>query len=271
VVCALGDLLLDVILRLERPLAAGADVAADTHVGAGGQAANVAAWAAALGAAARFLGKRAADAAGALAEQEVAAHGVEVVGPRVDGRTGVVVSIVARDGERTMASDRGVAPTLSADEVEPAWLAGCEFLHLPAYSLLAEPISDASLRAAELGREAGARLSVDLSAAPAIREFGATRFRELLERLAPDVLFANEDELDALGAEPAAPVWVLKRGARGCVVSHDGARTELDARPAAVVDSTGAGDAFVAGFLVGGAELGLEAAARCLGRLGAMP
>src|SRR5436305_604353 len=79
IVC-LGDLLLDVIVRLDEPLAPGADAVAVTHAGAGGQAANVAAWAAELGAEARFVGKRGADAAGRLAEEEFRARGVGCLG-----------------------------------------------------------------------------------------------------------------------------------------------------------------------------------------------
>src|SRR5437867_10769376 len=97
-VTTLGDLLLDVIVRLDEPLAPGSDRVAQTRVGAGGQAANVAAWAAALGARARFVGKRGADTAGELATRELAGHGVEVTGP-VEGRTGVVVSL-ASAGDR---------------------------------------------------------------------------------------------------------------------------------------------------------------------------
>src|SRR2546425_12535376 len=117
VVC-LGDLLLDVIVRLDEPLSPGADAIAVTHAGAGGQAPNVAAWAAALGAEARFVGKRADDAAGRLVDEEFRARGVDLVGPVVPGRNGIVVSVVGPDGDRTMASDRGVAPDLVPDELE---------------------------------------------------------------------------------------------------------------------------------------------------------
>src|SRR5438045_3893593 len=84
--------------------------------GAGGQAANVAAWASSLGASARCIAKRGADATGELVARELAGHGVELVGPVADGSTGVVVSFVGGDGERSMASDRGVAPTLAPEE-----------------------------------------------------------------------------------------------------------------------------------------------------------
>ena len=198
---SLGDLLLDVIVRLEQPLAEGADANAVTRLGAGGQAANVAAWIAALGGRARFVGKRADDEAGAIAAAELERHGVELRGPVVSGRTGTVVSLVAEDGSRTMASDRGVSPELRADELDPAWLEGCEHLHLPGYSLLRSPVDEAALAAARLAP----RVSVDLSSWSAIRDFGPERFRERLEELRPDVIFANEDEERILGGPIAGP------------------------------------------------------------------
>src|SRR5207342_314330 len=93
-ICALGDLLLDVIVRLETPLVADGDVPAATRTGAGGQAANVAAWVVTLGAAARVLCKLGDDAAAGLVRADAEERGVEVLGPVGPGRTGVVVSLV---------------------------------------------------------------------------------------------------------------------------------------------------------------------------------
>jgi sugar/nucleoside kinase (ribokinase family) len=270
VVC-LGDLLLDVVVRLGEPLSAGADAIAVTHAGAGGQAANVAAWASALGADARFIGKRADDAAGRLVDEQLRARGVQVLGPVVPGRNGVVVSIVGADGDRTMASDRGVAPELAPEELERSWFESADVLHLSGYSLLRSPIDSAAMRAAELARAGGARLSVDLSAWTRIRDFGPRAFRERLELLEPDVVFANEAEWEIVGGAYAlARTAVIKRGPRGIKVLGE-QEAELPVVPADVVDSTGAGDALAAGFLVGGPQLAVETAARCVAHLGAMP
>ena len=275
-ICTLGDLLLDVVVRLEQPLAAGDDAPAATHVGAGGQAANVAAWAAALGGRGRFLGKRASDPAGELVAAELRARGVELAGPVAPGRTGVVVSLVAADGGRTMASDRGVAPSFSPEEVEPAWLRGWRCLHVSGYSLVREPIGQAAERAVRLAHELGLEVSVDLSSAAAMRDYGRARFRARLERLAPDVVFATEEERETLGGDLPSPAWILKRGPAGCVFAREGLYVDLPAAEAEVVDSTGAGDALAAGFLLGGAldEAGrraMRAAAKCVSKLGSMP
>jgi sugar/nucleoside kinase (ribokinase family) len=272
VLCTLGDLLLDVIVRLEQPLRPGTDATALTRTGVGGQAANVAAWAASLGAEARFVGKRGDDPAASLAAGELARLGVEVFGPVALGRNGVVVSIVDGDGERSMASDRGVAPTLSAEELEPAWFEGATRLHLSGYSLMSTPIDGAAKRAAELVRAGGGSVSVDLASTSVIERFGAERLRESLAGLVPEVVFANEEEVAAVGLD-ALPdaTWAVKRGSAGAALVGKGERRELPAVEATVVDTTGAGDAFAAGFLVGGVELALETAARAVSKLGATP
>jgi len=263
VIVTLGDLLLDVIVRLSQPLAEGADADAVTKLGPGGQAANVAAWIGELGGAARFIGKRADDEAGRAAAAGLARYGVDVRGPVVSGRTGTIVALVGVDGARTMASDRGVSPDLSAEELDPAWLDDCTHLHLPGYSLLRFPIDAAALRAAELAP----KLSVDLSSWSAIRDFGPERFRERLEALRPAIVFANEDEERIIGGPIGGTEWVLKRGPLGARFGD----VELPAVAAAAIDTTGAGDALAAGYLVGGPELALAAAARCVAQLGSMP
>ena len=268
-VVTLGDALLDVIVRLGEPLTAGADAVAETRATPGGQAANVAAWAVALGADARCVSKRGDDLAGHVVTSELQARGVELAGP-VAGRCGVVVSLVDEEGERTMASDRGAATELRPEDLDPLWFT-CDCLHISGYALLASPIDAAALAAAELARARGARVSVDLSAWTRIREYGPLRFRELLETLAPDVIFANEPEWEIVGAAYGlAGTAVVKRGSRGAIVFGE-VQGEIAPAAGPIVDATGAGDALAAGFLVGGPELAGEAAARCVAKLGAMP
>ena len=296
-IATFGDVLLDVVVLLAEPLAPGGDVRASNRAGAGGQAANVAAWAAELGAEARCVGKRGDDPAGELVARELAGLGVELAGP-VAGATGVVVSIVG-EGDRSLASDPGVAPTFAPEELEAGWVE-CDVLHLSGYALLREPIAATALLAARLARKHGARVSVDVAAWTEIRTYGPVRFRGLLDELAPDVLFATEAEWELLGgAYLTAPVGVLKRGARGCTVFTEDAKLDFAALDTVAVDPTGAGDALAAGFLValeappaepaapggspgrqrrpwGGsledaARRGLEAAARCVAKVGSMP
>jgi sugar/nucleoside kinase (ribokinase family) len=262
VICVLGDALLDVVVRPAGPIAAETDTAAVTVVGAGGQAANVAAWITALGGQARLIAARAGDRPGQLVAGELASRGVTVTGPLVAGRTGVVVSLSDGGRSRSMLTDPGVGPLLMASALEDRWFAGCGWLHLPAYSLVREPIREAALAAADRVRS----LSVDLSSTAAIRSYGVSALRALLMDLAPRVVFGTEAEVALTGELPGCEL-VIKLGPRGIRaggVLHP-------AHPAEPVDSTGAGDAFAAGYLVGGISAGLAAAARAVSRMGAMP
>ena len=265
-ICTLGDLLLDVIVRTDGSGDPEEEGNAVTRVGAGGQAANVAAWAASFGAEAHFVGKRGSDAVGELAAGELASRGVELHGPIEDGANGVVVSLVAPDGARTMLSDRGVAPGLRAEDLDVRWFGGCEWLHLSGYSLLRGPIDEAAAKAAGAVQIQGGRVSIDLATASGIIAYGPERLLKRLELLQPELVFGNEGELEAIGGTTPGTL-VLKRGAEGFAVGGQ----VYEALDTEVVDTTGAGDALAAGYLVGGPELAAEAAARCVARTGAMP
>ena len=124
-ICCLGDLVLDVIVRLEQPLATGADATSQIVLRPGGQAANVAAWVAALGGRSRFVGKRGADDAGVLAASRLRRARGRARRPGRAGRERR--DRLARripSGERTMCSDRGVAAELRPEEVDPDWFDG---------------------------------------------------------------------------------------------------------------------------------------------------
>jgi len=111
-------------------------------------------------------------------------------------------------------------------------------------------------------------VSVDLSSWSAIRDSGEDAFRDTVRALAPDVVFANEDEARLVGRSAVDAAWIVKRGARGC--SFDGVEREA-LHVDRALDSTGAGDALAAGWIVGGPDLALEAAARCVQQVGSMP
>lgn len=261
-ICVLGDAHLDVVVAVGGPIAEETDTEATISAGVGGQAANVAAWVAELGGRARLIAARGNDLAAGLVASELARRGVELVGPVIDGRTGVVVSLSAAGTARSMLTDRGVGPRLAASDLDSEWVAGCEWLHLPAYSLVAEPVREAAFAAAALAT----RLSVDLSSTAALLGYGVGRFRELIAHLDPDVVFGNEAEVALIGDLPGAEL-VVKLGRRGVRASG----TVYPALPTQPADATGAGDAFAAGYLVGGVDLGLAAAARAVAKMGAMP
>lgn len=260
-ICTLGDLILDVVVLPDQPLLADGDTPATIRLLAGGQAANAAAWASALGARSTLICKRGSDAPSQLAAAELSRHGVDLRGPVTPARGGVVVSWGDSHGRRTMASDRGVAALLHPSEIDPQWVSSCDVLHVSGYALLRAPMADAAITLARHAK----RVSVDLASAHDIDIVGASEFAARLEALDPDLAFATETERAAVPTFDTA--WVIKLGARGASFP-EGLYPAPEVR---VVDTTGAGDALAAGYLVGGPELAIAAATRSVGLIGAMP
>ncbi|WP_158548694.1 carbohydrate kinase family protein [Blastococcus sp. TF02A-26] len=281
-VVALGKLVADQVLELSGPLVVGGQQRVARTTSAGGAAANVSAGVAAVGVPARLAGWAGADpvADGLLAG--LATRGVDVAVVR-RGRAPLTTVLVHPDGERTMLTDRGEGGLQVADVV-PAWVADAADVHLDAYDLLRSPAALAA--AAALAREAGVPVSVDVAAATRIALHGVERYVELLAALTADVLFCNADEAQVLGLAGALPSWapelvLVHAGASPTgVVTRAGSWSVPVPPLASVRDTTGCGDAFAAGVLVGwragvpvleAVESGHAAAAVVAGVLGAQP
>ncbi len=271
-VCVAGDVMLDVLVATPGPMPPDDDTPARVTLGPGGQAANVAAWVRHLGQPARLYGPRSRDAVGAVLDAQLLARGIELAAEPDSTRSGVVVSL-ATGGTRTMASDPGGLAWISGRLADPAWLSGAAWLHLSGYLLLRAPDPELVRTVARVAHARGVRVSVDLSSAAMIAAYGAGQLRALVEGLEPAVVFGNAGEWRALGADPYAwgPDAVLKRGTQGCLFVRDRRATELAVVPGDVRDVTGAGDALAAGYLVGGPEQAMLAAAECVSQIGAQP
>ena len=270
-VACLGDVMLDVIVETDQPLTPDDDTPARITFNAGGQAANVATWVVALGGRARVFGPRAGTGSGQLVESALTDVGVEVRGS-ASGRTGAVVSMLA-DGTRTMASDPGDLSWL--DDVRAGdWMNDADWLFVSGYALLRTPDPQRLVETAAVARAHGSRVAIDLASASMVSSFGAERFSELCSALRPSVVFATDAEWatspGSFGAGGHA-VLVLKHGPRGASFVIDGVADERAPHVGPVVDVTGAGDALAAGFLVGGVDLAMRAAARCVAQRGAQP
>ena len=267
-VLVLGDLALDVTLAPARPLRRGTDIPGTVGLHQGGSAANTARWLARLGARATLICAVGRDGAGRALVASLRSDGVVVRAARPSGartaRIGMLVDPAT--GERSFVAERGAADLLRADDLEPRWFREVGALHLPAYSLLGEPLGAAGRAAIDLARAAAARVSLDLSSAAPLLAGGRAAAHQLVRRVAPDVLFTNQHEAVAFLGEPDlahllrfAPVVVIKRGAAGATLmirgtgalSTPGVRFDVATRPIVAADTTGAGDAFDAGFLVG--------------------
>lgn len=262
-IVVLGDLVLDVVVTPSRPLETGTDVPGRVAFVQGGSAANVARWLGRLGARTTLVTAVGRDAIGRALIDIMRREGVAVRVTRVAGaRTARIAVLVDPDGERSFVPDRGAAELLEPAGLRPGWFAGARALHLPIYSLLRSPLGDAGRRAIELARNAGDTISLDLASIGPLMMGGRRTARALLAAAAPDILFATGSEAEALlGGGPAegllelAAIAVVKRGPKGAtVLARVGAerlRFEVVTTPLAAGDTTGAGDAFDAGFLVG--------------------
>lgn len=277
-ILSIGDLLLDITIVPEGPLRPDDDRPARIDLGGGGQAANFCAWAAALGEPVRLVTRIGDDERGKQLVAELEARGVEVCPAWATEPTGAIAVLVAPDGQRAMATQRGASVGLRPDDLLEAWFDDIRLIHVPAYSLFTEPLSQATRAAIGRVRDSGGLLSIDLSSVAGLQEYGPTRMAYDLARLKPELLFGTAAEAETIGValEHLAQVPVIKLGAAGCsVFGH-----RIPAPSVQQVDGTGAGDAFAAAFCaawihgatpVEAAEKAVIVAAEAVTRTGARP
>ncbi|GAA4353388.1 carbohydrate kinase family protein [Angustibacter luteus] len=261
-VLVIGDVMTDVVARVDDPLALGSDTAAHVQTHQGGAGANVAAWLAALDVPVRFVGRVGADPFGTESVQVLRTGGVDVRVAVDDVRaTGTVVVLVGADGERTMLPDAGANSGLTTDDVAAGDVASAGWLHVSGYTLLNPGSRDAGSAALAAARAAGVRTSVDVASAAPLQALGGKEFVRLTE--GTDLVFCTLDEAEVLVGtrDPELAVArltadyrevVLKLGRAGARWASEGAApVTVPACPpsGAVVDSTGAGDAFCAAYL----------------------
>jgi sugar/nucleoside kinase (ribokinase family) len=254
---ALGDLVEDVIVRLDGPV----NVASDTHARIsrrrGGSAANVAARAAALGFGSRFLGQVGIDAIGSALLGELGDEGVDVSLVHRDGSTGTIVALVDHVGERSMLTDRRACLDLA--DPDPSWLDGVDVLHVPFYSLATGQVATTTATVIDWANDRDIAVSIDVSSTAIMAEVGIDEVVRRLERASPAFVLANADEAAALGVDGpvVGAMTVVKRGARPALIHRsDGSMIEVEAIAVpGVNDTTGAGDAFAAGFLTSPARV----------------
>jgi sugar/nucleoside kinase (ribokinase family) len=261
-VLVLGDVMTDVVARVDDPLALGSDTAAHVRTRQGGAGANVAAWLAALGRPTRFVGRVGDDPFGREAVQALRTGDVDVrAGVDRVHATGTVVVLVGADGERTMLPDAGANSNLTLDDVAAGAVHDCAWLHVSGYTLLNPGSREAGVAALDAARTAGVPTSVDAASAAPLQALGGKEFLRLTQDI--DLVFCTLDEAEVLvGTRDPELVLarltgtyrqvVLKLGADGARWASEGSATVAAAAcPAAgaVVDTTGAGDAFAAAYL----------------------
>ena len=251
--CTIGDLVEDVVVWLNTELNIGSDTESVIRRTRGGSAANVSMFAALTGTSSRFIGQVGNDHLGSQLCEVLRDSGVDVQ-VIADGRTGSIVVLVQPNGQRSFLTDRGVASHLA--HFDATLMNDVSILHVPTYSLTDEPLASTCVQYINAARANGALISIDASSSSVLTQYGTDRYRALIQSLSPDVFLCNEDEAAVLGLGGNLPMagavlTVIKQGPLPVIaVQHNGTTTEVAVSPVAnIVDTTGAGDAFAAGFL----------------------
>ena len=263
------------------------------HQVSGGSAGNTAAGVAALGGRAGFIGQVAPDQLGEFYRHDLTAAGVEFITAAADvgSPTARSMILVTPDGHRTMNTFLGAAQNLPASALDEDQIRSSAILYLEGYLWDPETPRYAMVRAIEVAREAGRKIAFTLS-----DTFCVDRHRDgfnvLIEGGKIDILFANQAEIEALAGVPhlesavaavrdKVGTLVVTRSEDGALATRGGERADVPAEPIdKLVDTTGAGDLFAAGFLFGTARgrsleqclrLGAIAAAEVIQHYGARP
>lgn len=248
----MGDLIRDIVVHLDQDPRRGTDTAARIRRVRGGSAANVCAAVVADGGRARFVGQVGDDVEGRHLQESLVSSGVDARITR-RGSTGSIVVLVDGTGERSFLTDRGAAIHLSF--IDPVVLDDVDVLHVPLYSLLTGALAEATQ--ALIGEAIERKIPVTLatSSLAALEEFGRREFLALVKNLQPAIVFANLPESRyALQGHPwfvgAGVTVVTAGGGLARATRPDGSDYRRAPEFVEAADSTGAGDAFTAGFLV---------------------
>ena len=259
----------------------------------GGSAGNTAAGIAMLGARAGFVGQVAADQLGEVYAHDIRSIGVEFTTPAggSDVPTARCLVLVTPDAQRTMNTFLGAAQHLDSSKLDEEQVRGAAILYLEGYLWDPETPRAAMERAIEVAHAAGRRVAFTLSDSFCVDRH-RDGFNQLLADRKVDILFANEAEIVSLTGEKdfdaavanaanRVPLLVVTRGEQGAIAVENGSRVDVQAEAVdKVVDTTGAGDLFAAGFLAGIAQgreleqslrMGAIAAAEVISHFGARP
>jgi adenosine kinase len=259
----------------------------------GGSAANTIVGVASLGARAAYVGKIKDDQIGRLYAHDIRAAGVAFETRPASGgpATGCSYILVTGDGERTMNTYLGAAQELTPDDIDPAQIAASAIVYLEGYLWDPKNAKEAFVKASDIAHGAGRRVALTLSDSFCVDRYRG-EFLDLMRKGTVDLVFANEAELHALyqtadfdtalkQLRADVKLGVVTRSAKGCVVASDEGVVAVPASPIAeLVDTTGAGDLFAAGFLFGlvrnagydnAGRLGALAAAEVIQHIGARP
>jgi sugar/nucleoside kinase (ribokinase family) len=287
-ILCIGDLALDVISQLKEPINYGNDTASRISSHPGGQAANVSTWITRTHSKAQLVARVGNDPVGFALISDLDKYGVEHMNLMHSGRpTGVVVILVDSNGERTMFPDNGANADLEVSDLPP--LDDVDGVYLSGYALLDFRSRDSVLSMITKIKAAGKPIYFDPTTTGAMKIVSRDEVLSWV-KLMDGILLNAEEALylgDAKDVETAeknltayTPLVVIKLGSRGAMAVHKDVFAKVSAVTTNVVDTTGAGDSFAAGFipkwletndLEASLSAGTALAAKCVATVGARP
>lgn len=288
-ILCVGDVALDVVVKFDGAINFDSDTKSKITTHGGGAAANTSAWLAALGSRVHLIGKVGDDSIGAELVSQLTQIGVDFSAPPAKGESsGVVVVLVDNQGARTMFPDSGANSKLTHLDLPEK--IDFDFAFLSGYALFNPASHVEVLKIVEKLRGNDVKIIFDPASVGTMKSFGIERARDLLSLF--DICILNESEANFLSGGNEAkgsyrklsgeiPVVVIKRGANGAIAGEQSSEViERAALDVQVIDTTGAGDAFNAGFikhwvethsLTASLDLAIETSAQCVGIIGARP
>jgi sugar/nucleoside kinase (ribokinase family) len=227
-----------------------------SEIATGGSAANTANGIANLGVSTTYIGMVGNDELGDFYEKDMKGNNISThIFRSPDMATGLALALVSKDGERTFATHLGAAVTLSADNINETLLEGYDYLHIEGYLISNNELFNKII---DCAKKCGVKISIDLASYNVVEEN-----LEYLKTVCKgvEIIFANEDEARTFtqkNAEAAldeiaeyANIAVVKIGAKGSLIKHNGQKMRIEETKRNKIDTTGAGDMYAGGFLAG--------------------
>lgn len=242
----IGDLLEDVFVSLSQPVRNTTDTPVHITRRRGGAAATTAIVAAQKGLRVRFIGCIGTDARGSQFVRELKKHGVQVF-LRRRGQTGTIIVLVHQDGERTMLSERAASALLT--DPDPSWVENISSLHCSLYAFAHDEMANAMCMLINHARKHQTIISLDVASCGLMEDIGSKNLSTLLNKIHPDIIFANKDESHYVRTT-SARIKIIKQGANPAQLYQNNILVDEFPIPyeLTIKNSTGAGDAFAAGF-----------------------
>ncbi len=222
----------------------------------GGSAANTIYGLAMLGTGSGYIGSIGKDELGDFFENDMKSAGITTFLSRRDSPTGTALALITPDSERTFATHLGAAVELNAEDLDPAYFHGYDILYLEGYQIYNMPLVE---KACRIAREINMKIALDLASYNVV-ESNLKEFREIIGKYV-DIIFANEEEAKAYTGQSISEaldtlsgiceIAVIKAGAEGSWIKRGQEIIKIGAAEVSVIDTTGAGDIYAAGFLFG--------------------